>query len=171
MLRRDNETAIAGSTAPGLIRIGVLIEPYLADLQRRMRHMGNQSETNAARSGPGNSEWPEVNEARLIGKIATPPTLKAGTTAQGNPYKLARLTLEVHRNRRNASKGLFQETDLIPVVLWDALAEAALKAGTGTTLRVTGRIKTSHKEKGHPGWEVKADTLQVLDMTRASKPR
>lgn len=112
---------------------------------------------------------PEENEARVVGRIVNPAKLKEGTTAKGSPYKMARFTLAVNRTYRDSKGGKGRETDFIPVVVWDALAQAVVKAGKGTALRVSGRIKTYQVEGKGYRWELKCDTLQVLDLKPADR--
>ncbi len=121
---------------------------------------GKETEEAAGRKPP----LPEENEARVVGRIVNAPKLKEGTTGKGDPYKMARLTLAV--NRRS---GRDREADFVPVVLWDALADAVAKAGKGTALRVSGRIKTYEVEGKGYRWELKAETLEVLELRKPAR--
>lgn len=118
-----------------------------------------------AQGRPGKPAVPEENEARVVGRLVNPPKLREGTTAKGSPYKMARLMLAVNRTY----KGI-RETDFIPVVLWDALAEAVGRAGKGTALRVEGRIKTHQVEGKEYRWELRGEILQVLDLRPPAGP-
>lgn len=157
----------------GITRIGDLAGPYLADLQRRMKRMEDGSETEAAPAeapnGPGSRRLPELNEARVVGRMVNPAKLKEGTTAKGSPYKLARLMLAVNRSYQDSGKNWVRETDFIPVVAWDAMADAVAKVGKGSALRVEGRIKTHQAEGQQYRWELKADMLEILDPRRPER--
>lgn len=105
---------------------------------------------------------PELNEARVVGRIVNAPKTKEGTGARGE-YRMARFVLAVNRAYKdNASGKWVRETDFIPVVAWGAVAEAAGKAGKGSALRVEGRIKTWQVEGKQYRWELKADLVEVL---------
>lgn len=160
-------------TAQGFTRIGDIARPFLADMKRRMKRMEEGSETEAAPSespgGPGSRRLPEENEARVVGRMVNPAKLKEGTTAKGSPYKLARLMLAVNRSYKDSSNNWVRETDFVPVVLWDALADQASKAGKGSGLRVTGRIKTYEVEGKQYRWELKGDSLEVLDWRKPAQ--
>lgn len=160
-------------TAQGFTSIGDIARPFLADMKRRMQRMEEGSETEVAPSEspgrPGNRRLPEENEARVVGRMVNPAKVKEGTTAKGSPYKLARLMLAVNRSYKDSSDNWVREADFIPVVLWDALAEQVSKAGKGTAMRVTGRIKTYEAEGKQYRWELKADTLEVLDWRRPAQ--
>ncbi len=112
---------------------------------------------------------PEENEVRVVGRMVNPAKFKEGTTAKGSPYKLARLVLAVNRGYKDSGNNWVKETDFIPVVLWDALADQVSKAGKGTGMRVTGRIKTHEVEGKQYRWELKAETLDVLDWRKPSQ--
>ncbi len=112
----------------------------------------------------GKSPIQEENEARVVGRIVNPPKVREGTTTKGAPYKMARFTMAVNRTYKGN-----RETDFIPVVLWDALAEAVGKAGKGTALRVEGRIKTHEVEGKQYRWELKGEVLEVLDLRPAAQ--
>ncbi len=130
-----------------------------------------QQEAEEAEAGrPGKPAVPEENEARVVGRIVNPAKLKEGTTAKGSPYKMARFTLAANRTFKDSSGSRGRETDFIPVVVWGALAEAVVKAGKGSALRVEGRIKTYQVEGKGYRWELKCDTLQVLDLRPAARP-
>lgn len=106
---------------------------------------------------------PELNEARVIGRIVNPPKTKEGSGARGD-YKMARFVLALNRAYKDSSGKWVRETDFIPVVAWGAVAEAASKAGKGSALRVEGRIKTWQVEGKQYRWELKADLVEVLDL-------
>lgn len=135
--------------------------------------MEEGSETDAAPaeapSGPGSRRLPELNEARVVGRMVNPAKLKEGKTAKGSPYKLVRLMLAVNRSYKDSANNWVRETDFIPVVAWDALADQASKAGKGTAMRVTGRIKTYEVEGKQYRWELKAEELEVLDWRRPAQ--
>lgn len=108
---------------------------------------------------PGKPAIPEENEACVVGRMVNPPKLREGKTEKGSPYKMARFMVAVNRTYKGN-----RETDFIPVVVWEGLAEAVRNAGKGTALRVSGRIKTYEVEGKQYRWELSGVVLQVLDL-------
>lgn len=130
-----------------------------------MDERSEQHEEPQAPGRPGKPAIPEENEACVVGRIVNPPKLREGKSEKGSPYKMARFMVAVNRTYKGA-----RETDFIPVVVWDALAEAVRNAGKGTALRVSGRIKTYEVEGKKYRWELSGVTLQVLDLRPLAQP-
>lgn len=114
---------------------------------------------------PGKPAIPEENEACVVGRMVNPPKLREGKTEKGSPYKMARFMVAVNRTYKGN-----RETDFIPVVVWEGLAEAVRNAGKGTALRVSGRIKTYEVEGKQYRWELSGVALQVLDLRAPTAP-
>lgn len=130
-----------------------------------MDERSEQHEEPQAAGRPGKPAIPEENEACVVGRIVNPPKLREGKSDKGSPYKMARFMVAVNRTYKGA-----RETDFIPVVVWDALAEAVRNAGKGTALRVSGRIKTYEVEGKQYRWELSGVALQVLDLRPLAQP-
>lgn len=108
---------------------------------------------------PGKPAIPEENEACVVGRMVNPPKFREGKSEKGSPWKMARFMVAVNRTYKGR-----EETDFIPVVVWEGLAEAVRNAGKGTALRVSGRIKTYEVEGKQYRWELSGEVLQVLDL-------
>jgi single-stranded DNA-binding protein len=132
-----------------------------------MKDMEEGKEPAAEPQEPGRpgGRLPELNEARVIGRIVNPAKMKEGAGAHGD-YKMARFVLAVNRSYKDSAGKSVRETDFVPVVGWGAIAEAAGKAGKGSALRVEGRIRTWQVEGKQYRWELKADMLEILDLRR-----
>jgi single-strand DNA-binding protein len=150
----------------GFTHIGELARMFIWDLKRRQVHMDNDTQTPP---GDGKRRLPQENEARVVGRLVNAPKIKEGAGAHGD-YKMARFVLAVNHGYKDASGQWVRETDFVPVVAWRALAEAVAKAGKGSALRVIGRIKTWQVEGKNYRWELKADTLEVLDRRPIGPP-
>jgi len=131
---------------------------------------GKAEETEAAGEpgSPGKPRLPEENEAHVVGRIVNNLKMKEGSGANGG-YKMARFTLAVNISYQDSSRKWVRETDFVPVVAWGKRAEEVGKAGKGTAMRVTGRIKTWQVEGKGYRWELKADKVEILDLRRPTR--
>ena len=150
------------------LHVGELVMPVMAQLKRRMQDMDVEKAMEMAGEAgtSGKPRLPEENEARVVGRVVNSPKTKEGAGANGN-YQMARFTLAVNRSYKEATGKWVRETDFVPVVAWGALAEAVGKTGKGTALRVEGRIKTWEAEGKKYRWELKANTLEILELRRS----
>ncbi|MBI4060987.1 MAG: single-stranded DNA-binding protein [Elusimicrobia bacterium] len=114
---------------------------------------------------PGKPAIPQENEACVVGRMVNPPKFREGKSEKGSPWKMARFMVAVNRTYKGR-----EETDFIPVVVWEGLAEAVRNAGKGTALRVSGRIKTYEVEGKQYRWELSGEVLQVLDLRPLAQP-
>jgi len=171
-LRRGYGTAGLGvRIAGGLTHIGPLATAYMTQIKRRIKDMEEGKEPAAEMpqepARPG-GRLPELNEARVIGRIVNPPKMKEGSGAYGD-YKMARFVLAVNRSYKDSSGKWVRETDFVPVVAWGTIAETVAQAGKGSAFKIEGRIKTWQAEGKQYRWELKADLLEPLDFRPAAK--
>jgi len=108
-----------------------------------------------------------LNRVILIGRLTKEPELRY--TPSG--VAVASFTLAVNRTRANAQGE--RETDFIPVVVWQKLAEnCANYIGKGSLVAVDGRIqvRTYEAKDGQRRWvtEVIAENVRFLDKKEKS---
>ena len=108
-----------------------------------------------------------LNKVILIGRLTKEPELRYTPSGAA----VASFTLAVNRTRANAQGE--RETDFIPVVVWQKLAEnCANYIGKGSLVAVDGRIqvRTYEAKDGQRRWvtEVIAENVRFLDKKEKS---
>lgn len=101
-----------------------------------------------------------LNSVTLIGRVVGPPELRYTPGGKG----VAQFTLAVDRSR---GKGNEKETDFIPVVVWEKLAEICNQyLDKGKLISIQGRLQTRSYEtqdgQKRKAFEVVAHDMQML---------
>lgn len=82
-----------------------------------------------------------MNQVVLVGRLVNEPTIKE--IKEGK--KVVLIKIAVNRNFKNED-GIY-DTDIIPVILWNGVAEATLDyVHTGDVLGIKGRLQTTEDE-------------------------
>jgi single-strand DNA-binding protein len=147
---------------------GFLVAEWLKTTQRRREPMKHkkQGPEGAAAAGDAAADaaktdhpvLPEVNEARIVGRLTNTPRVKN----YGEGKDRAQFIVAVPRPKRKADAK--PASDYITVVAWGALAKQCEGIGKGDGVQVEGRIQTwTDPENKRLHWEISADGLEVLD--------
>ena len=111
-------------------------------------------------SARANPALPEINEARLVGRLTNAPRV----TNHGQGKDRAQFSLAVPRPNQKAG----EKPNYITVVGWGAIAKQCEELAKGDGARVEGRINTwDDREKKRFLWGITANAIHVLD--RASR--
>ena len=114
-----------------------------------------QEEGDQGASALVNPALPEMNEAKLVGRLTNAPRVKN----YGEGKDRAQFSLAVPRTRKADAK-----PDHITVVAWGAIAKQCEELTKGDGVRVEGRINTwDDREKKRFLWGITANAIHVLD--------
>lgn len=110
-----------------------------------------------------------LNSITLIGRVIGPPELRYTPGGKG----VAQFTIAVDRSR---GKGSEKETDFIPIVTWEKLAEICNQyLDKGKLISIQGRLQTrSYEDKegnNRKAFEVVAHDMQMLSGGQQQEER